>query len=286
MSSRDVPTLLLGTEALLGITRAPRARTVETQRRFEQPGALAAAFRESLAAGAAGLLVTPSPLVRESLRAIPEAPAWAVVPNIPRYVRDASERGLVGTALDRVRGAGPGTLLRIGATGFTHARGVLANDFIGLVPVLFELECASLAAPRLEAVILASTLTDLALAGGHRHLFEHLVAFVRRRFGVRAGFETHNLGHLLARFRVWGIAPDLVVGPVNPAGFMMKPDPIATLAELGAARFPVLAKELRAGGAHTLESGAAFARRHGATGVVADLVDLESGIEEIAPLRR
>jgi hypothetical protein len=112
------------------------------------------------------------------------------------------------------------------------------------------------------------------LAGGHRALFAHLVPFVRARFGALAGFETHNLGHLLARFREWGVQPDLVIGPMNPLGFMMKPTPGQLLAEVRASGAAVLAKEISAGGVVGLEEGAAFARSHGAAGVVVDLVDV------------
>ena len=273
---RRAPALLLSGEALLGVTRHPREHTIATRRRYEQPAALAAAFRDALAAGADGLLVAPSPAARDALRALGEPPpVYAHVPNMPQYVRDAAALGLVGTALKRVRGAPPLTLARHGLTGVAHAPGVLAGDFQALVPLLIELECASLGAPRLEGVVLAATLTDLALAGGHSRMFHHVVRFVRARFGARAGFETHNLGHLLERFEAWNVVPDLVVGPVNPAGFLMKPDPQAVLRGLERARFPVLAKEVRAGGTVGFVEGARYARSCGAAGVVVDLADVE-----------
>src|SRR5262249_22457589 len=155
-----------------------------------------------------GLLVAPSPAARDALRALgAPAPVYAHVPNLPQYVRDAAALGLVGTALKRVRGAPPLTLARLGLTGVAHASGVLSGDFSALVPLLIELECASLGARRLEGVVLAATLTDLALAGGHRHMFRHVVDFIRGRFGARAGFETHNLGHLLDRLEAWNVTP-------------------------------------------------------------------------------
>jgi hypothetical protein len=286
MIARGVPSLLLSTETLLGVTRAPRELGLAAMRRYEAPDALAAAFRGALEAGAEGVVVTPSPATRAALRgAGRDVPAYALVPNVPAYVRDSSELGLVGAALKRVKGAPPATLVRLGLTGVGHVREVLANDLQGMVPVLLELECASLAAPRLESVLLASTLTDLALAGRHRRFFAHYVEFVRRRFGARAGFETHNLGTLLTRLAEWNVSPDLVVGPVNPRGLMMKPDAASTLAALAAASFPVLAKELRAGGSCSLEEGARYARAHGAAGVLADLVDLEDGVNGLARLR-
>ena len=214
-----------------------------------------------------------------------ELPTYALLPNIPEYVRDSSDLGLVGAALKRVRRASPPTLARLGITGLSHALAVLQSDFTGMVPLLIELEAAALDARDLRAVVLAAPLTDLALAGRHRAFFEHYGAFVRGRFGAAAGFETHNLGHLLTRLREWGITPDLVVGPINPLGLLMKPSPDELLEALRASKVPVLAKEVRAAGAVPLVEGARYALDHGAHGVVADLVDLEDLTAELRALK-
>jgi len=275
------PRLLLSTEALVGVTRHPRERTLAVRRELAAPEALAHVFEAALGRGAEGLLVSPTPVAREAIARLGRAPIHALVPNVPQYARDAADLGLIGTALKRVRGASLATLARLGITGVTHAPGVLANDFAGLVPLLLELECAALGAKKLESVVLAATLTDLALAGGHARLFRHLVGFIRSRFGARAGFETHNLGHLLSRLREWEVRPDFVIGPVNPRGFLMKPDPSRVLAALADTTLPVLAKEVRAGGTVELGAGVAYAMEHGASGVVVDLVDLERGVEDL-----
>ena len=276
MSPAKVPALLLSTEALLGVTRHPRERTLEVKRRFQQdPKALEAVFRGALESGADGVLAAPTPEARAAVAALGAAlPVFAHVPDVPSFVRDSTELGLPGTALKRLKGAPPATMVKLGLTGVSHALGVVKGDFIGMVPVMLELELASLAARDLRAVVLSATLTDMVLGGGHRFLFAHLVPFVRQRFGAMAAFETHNLGHLLRRLREWGVQPDFVIGPLNPLGFMMKPSPGELLAEQKATAVPVLAKEVTAGGTVGLEDGARFALAHGAQGVVADLMDV------------
>jgi len=279
------PRLLLGGESLLGVSRAPRDRMLEITARFNDAETLAVTISKALAAGAEGVLASPSQPLRAALAELKQTvPIFGLLPNVPEYVRDSSDLGLVGAALKRVKRASPLTITRLGLTGLTHSLAVLKSDFSGMVPLLLELEAAALDATDLRAVVLAAPLTDLALAGRHRAFFEHYCAFVRGRFGA-AGFETHNLGHLLRRFREWGVQPDLVVGPVNPRGLLMKPDPEALLAELRAARVPVLAKEVRAGGTVPLLEGARFALDHGAHGVVADLVDLEDLTAEMRALK-
>ena len=279
------PKLLLSAETLLGVTRHPRATTAALMKRFEDPATLAAAFAQGLAAGAEGVLAAPSPVTRAALGAAGRPiPTWALLPNVPAYVRDSSEAGLVGAAVKRVKGASPLTLARLGLTGMQHALGVVAGDFAGMVPLLLELENAALGAAKLEGVVIAAPITDVALAGRHRRFFFHLTAFIRARFGCQAGFETHNVGHLLFHLREWGITPDLVIGPVNSAGFMMKPTPSRALEEIAIADFPVLAKEITAGGTLDLNASGAYALEKGASGLVVDLADIGGEMSRLTGL--
>ncbi len=272
----SAPKLLLSTESLLGASRHPRLTTLELTRRFEDPAALAQQFANALDAGADGVLAAPSAVTRAALSAAGRpVPTWALLPNVPAYVRDSSEAGLVGAAVKRVKGADAGTLVRLGLTTMQHALGVVGGDFASMVPLLLELEAAALGAKHLSGVVIAAPITDVALAGRNRRFFAHLTAFIRKRFAAQAGFETHNLGHLLAHLREWGIEPDLVIGPVNPAGFMMKPTPGRALEEIAIADVPVLAKELTAGGTQALSRSAEHARASGAAGLVVDLADVQ-----------
>ncbi|MGH7730153.1 MAG: hypothetical protein ACRENJ_02785 [Candidatus Eiseniibacteriota bacterium] len=280
------PRLLLGGESLLGVSRAPRDRMLAITARYNDAETLAVSLSKAMAAGAEGVLVSPSQPLRAALAELKQSlPIFALLPNVPEYVRDSSDLGLVGAALKRVRRASPLTLAHLGVTGLSHALAVMRSDFTGMVPLLMELEAAALGARDLRAVVLAAPLTDLALAGRHRAFFEHYGTFVRSRFGAAAGFETHNLGHLLGRLREWGITPDLIVGPINPRGLLMKPSPDELLAALRASKVPVLAKEVRAAGTVPLIEGARFALDHGAHGIVADLVDLEDLTAELRALK-
>ena len=286
-SAPETPRLLLGTESLLGFTRAPRDRLLQVTARFAEPESLAVTFSKAIQLGADGVLASPSRALGDALSELRHTvPVYALLPNVPEYVRDSSEHGLVGTAMKRVARAGLGARVRLGWTGLTHAPGVLRSDFAALVPLLLELESARFRSEELRGVVLAAPITDLALAGKHRGFFERTVKFVRRRFRACAAFETHNLGHLLAAFAEWGVRPDFVVGPVNPRGLMMKPTPSAVVAELARTEIAVLAKELRAGGAVPLVEGASYALARGAKGLVPDLVDVEDLAAEFKELGR
>lgn len=283
MSRAIAPPRLLLTA--LSFTRPPRAtrdRELEVSARYREPESLAVTLSKALDAGADAVLATPTPALRAALaelkRPVPVAAVWPT--SGPLEESDA-------LAPEPPRGArGPGAVARLrrGITGLMRLPASLREDLLATVPMRLELDAEGLPRRTLRAVAIAAPVTDLALAAGHARFFERTVAFVHARFGVAAGFETHNLGHLLAALRTWGARPDFVVGPVDPCGRMMKPDTATVVAELRAGGIPVLARELCAGGLVSLEEGAAFALEHGAAGLAPDLVDLDDVSRELRGL--
>ncbi len=221
------------------------------------------------------VLLRSSPRARAILAELPAGvPAVAVLPDMAQLLRDASERGGVRAARERLAGGGLSAWRRVGVTGLRHLRYLAARDFTGIVPVLIELERTGLGAASLQGVALAAPLTDVLLAVGHVDCLTHMLHFVRDQVGTVAGFETLNLGHLLRRLAACGAAPDFVIGPVNPRGFRMKPSGRVVREAVREAPMPVLASEVSAGGTVAPERGAAHARAHGAAAVVLTLDDL------------
>src|SRR5262249_338921 len=177
--------------------------------------------------GAAGVvLVRPATASRDVLERLPPgASLAAVLPDMPQLVREVADRGAINAALRRLRRGGLGASLQLADTVLRNLLAVARQDFRGIVPVLIALDRARLGAAALQVVVLAAPLTDLLMAAGHRTGLAHVVRFIRGRLGAQAALETLNLGHLLPRLDAWGVAPDFVVGPVNPRGFRMKPSP-------------------------------------------------------------
>jgi hypothetical protein len=201
-------------------------------------------------------------------------PVLAVVPDMAQLLRDVSERGPARAVLGRMAGGGVKAWWRLGVTGVRHVRGLAAQDFSGIVPVLIELERAGLERTNLVGVALAAPLTDLLMAAGHVACLSHVVHFVRARLGTAAGFETHNLGHLLRRLEEWGAAADFVIGPFNRRGHRMKPSPASVRTAVRSATVPVIAADVSADGTIPAEEAVGFARSHGAASVVLTVDDL------------
>ncbi len=278
----EPPRLLLGALSFTRPPRVARDRELEVSARYREPESLAVTFSKALDAGADAVLATPTPALRAALaelrRTVPVVAVWP-------------SRGPLDDADDdppdpprNARGPGAMARVRRGITGLVRLPERLRDDLVATVPMRLEVDAGALPRRALRGVAIAGPVTDLALAAGHARFFERMVAFTHTRFGVAAGFETHNLGHLLAALRAWGVRPDFVVGPVNPCGRMMKPDRDTVLDELARREVPVLARELRAGGLVTLEAGARFALEHGAAGLAPDLVDLDDVASELRGL--
>ncbi len=236
--------------------------------------AVADLLRRTRTAAPDAVLVRPSPRTAALLAALPHTPAIAVLPDMAQLLRDTAAGGPIGPVVRRLNTAGVRGWWRFGITVAGHVRTLAAQDFRGMVPTLIELERAALGRRALAGVAVAAPLTDLLLAAGYGECFADVVAFIQRRIGTHAGFETLNIGHLLRRLAEWRVTPDFVIGPVNARGFRMKPSPAAALAAVRDSSVPVLATEVSARGTVALTDAIAYAREVGAAGTVLPLAEV------------
>jgi hypothetical protein len=159
----------------------------------------------------------------------------------------------------------------------------MASDLASRVLPRMEREAMQFKAKALRGIVVSSVATDLALAANQPRFIERVVRFARSKHWL-VGLETRNLGHLIERLKKWEVAPDFVIGPINPRGVGMMPDAATVLRLLHASPVKVIATELRAGGMVALNEGAAWARHHGAWGVCPELVDMDDVPKELKSL--
>lgn len=281
---RVLPDLLLGVTSLDLPARTTRDRMLEVAGRFREPESLAVTLVKALDAGAQAVYAVPSPRMRAALKELRRpVPVLARMPLTPPGGDLFYEHPLLVAAPDGEPGL-PSGALRAATTSLSMMPGSRGDDLAARVAARCEIEAPALGTRAWAGIAVAAPVTDLALAAGNARFFERMTRFGRSRFGGVAGFETHNLGQLLARLEEWGIAPDFVLGAVNPRGFAMRPDRQTVLARIAASSVPVIAAELRAGGTVPLAEGARFAREHGARGLVADLVEIDDVAAEVRGL--
>ena len=279
----SAPRLLLGATSLEMPANATRDRALEVAARFREPESLAVTLVKALDAGAHGVYGPPSATMRAALRELRRAVPMVVrLPLTPPDddVHDAH-------SLDEPTDSGIGRAFmaaRAGFAGLSLVPAALAGDLSARVVARCERELQGFTARSPVGVAFAAGVTDLALAAGNARALERLLRWGRARFGGLAGFETRNLGTLLARLHEWGVEPDFALGAVNPRGFGMRPDPAHVLAALKRPGIPVLATELSAGGTVPLGEGAAFAGEQGAWGLVPELIELDDVAGELRAL--
>ena len=277
----EVPKLLLGVSSLGQPVRTTRDRHLEVASRFKEPESLAVALVKAVAVGAEALVVPPTNDVRLALAELKkELPLIVRTPHTP--VAD-DLRWEPALALEYLDENGSWSPSRAGAAAMSLMPLSMAADLASRVLPRIERECATFSAKSVRGVMVPAVVTDLALAANQSRFFVRVLKFGRAKFGM-VGFETRNLGHLLLRLGPWGVAPDFVMGAVNPRGVGMMPDTDHVLAEIKTSTVKVIACELRAGGMVTLEEGVRYARQKGVWGVCAELVELDDVPKELKAL--
>lgn len=271
----EVPRLILGITSLALPVRATRDRQLEIASRFEESESLAVALVKGVAAGAEAVLAPPTHDVHDALAELPKPlPILARVPHLwPSDDLQWEPALFQDPAAENKRSNGAMNLLPLG----------MSSDLATRVLPRIEREATQFKAKALRGIVISSVATDLALAANQPKFIERIVRFARGKRWL-VGFETRNLGHLIARLGAWGMDPDMVLGPVNPRGVGMMPDTASVLVALRSSPVKVIATELRAGGMVALHEGAAWARHHGAYGVCAELVDMDDVPKELKSL--
>ena len=278
----QAPLLLLGASSLELPARTTRDRALEVAGRFREPESLAVTLVKALDAGAEAVYSGPSATLRAALAELRRpVPVLARLPHTPPSEDLFHEPWLTLEAADV--GASWGGM-RASLAGLSMPAATMRGDLTARIAGRLEHEREALGAKQVAGLAISSPLTDLALAAGNAKFFEQVLRFGRSRFGGLAGFETRNLGHLLAQLEAWGIAPDFVIGPVNPRGFGMVPGPAQVIAAVKRLGIPVVASELRAGGTVLLADGARYALDNGVTGLLPELVDLDDVAGELRAL--
>ena len=277
----EVPKLLLGVSSLDQPVRTTRDRQLEVASRFKEPESLAVALVKAVGVGADALVVPPTNDVRQALAELhKDLPLIVRTPHTP--VSD-DLRWEPALALEPSEDGATWSTSRASSAAMNLLPLSLAAGLASRALPRIERECGTFSAKSLRGIMVPAAVADLALAANQARFFERIIKVARAKFGV-VGFETRNLGHLLARLGPWGVTPDFVMGAVNPRGVGMMPDADRVLSEMRASSVKVIACELRAGGIVTLEEGVSFARQHGAWGVCAELVDLDDVPKELKSL--
>jgi len=240
--------------------------------RYSQPEEIHVACEMARAVGVTSVMAMLDRRTETALREFQiwrDLSIWAVVPNMYAFIRDLTDRGLVGAALARFLRLRPGAMVATGMKALRELGPLARADFSAGALWLAQMELAAAQRLTIRRVFLHPQLTEIALAGRVAGLFSE---FARRAqvLGMEAGLVTHNpvmaaevLGGSIEQFAV-------IVAPCNPKGYKMAPGRSAceALFRLAPARF--WASEITAGGSVRLPEATAHVRQLGLAGAILD----------------
>ncbi len=246
--------------------------------RYSQPDEIHALCEKAYSLGARAILAVFDETIHEALAAFQrwrDIEVWAVVPNMFAFIRDLTDRGLVGAARARFMRLTPSGMARIGLRTISTLGGILRRDFAVGAMLVSDMELAALRDLGVSRIFLHPQVTEIALAGGSTAVFTALAAMAER-LGIDPGMVTHNplraaavLGPELRRFAV-------IISPCNPKGYKMFPDREACEHLFRSAPAHFVALEVTAGGTVAAEAALAYIRSLGLAGAVLDFRTVEA----------
>jgi hypothetical protein len=195
--------------------------------RYSRPEEIHVACEMARSVGVSAVMAVLDPRTEKALREFQiwrDLAVWAVVPNMNAFIRDLTDRGMVGAALARFLRLRPGAMVATGLNALRDLGPLARADFSAGALWLAQMELAAAKGLNVRRVFLHPQLTEIALAGKVTGL---LIEFARRirALGMEPGIVTHNpvmaaevLGEQIDQFVA-------IVAPCNPKGYKMVPGP-------------------------------------------------------------
>lgn len=252
--------------------------------RYSQPEEIHVACEMARAVGVTSVMAVLDRRTETALREFQiwrDLSIWAVVPNMYAFIRDLTDRGLVGAALARFLRLRPGAMVATGMNALRELGPLARSDFSAGALWLAEMELAAAQGLHIRRVFLHPQLTEIALASRVRELFTEFARRARSQ-GMEPGLVTHNpvvaaevLGTDLDAFSA-------IVAPCNPKGYKMVPDRTACEALLRSRRGHSWATEFIAGGSVSVAMALSHGREFGLAGAILDLRSLEAVYRDVS----
>ncbi len=252
--------LILGSNAFEGVSYTSRTQSLHFLEHFGKPENIVAVLTAAHNLGVKTFMLSNTENVMAALEKFDksgELTLLPVIPNVYEYARDASEKGVLGTVLDKAKRIDMYQKIRFGLRALGKIKSVISKDVLSLLVELIDFELASFKPYKLGGVLLHGQVTDLALSSHNKGILELFLNLVRDSYELEPMLATHNFGTLLPQLIEWGIKVP-VMAPLNQKGFMMKPSQEACLKLVQESGYPIIAKKVLAGGRLTPEEGFGF----------------------------
>ncbi|MFW6287012.1 MAG: hypothetical protein ACOC29_03625, partial [Candidatus Sumerlaeota bacterium] len=204
-----VPKRILSGRIFSGQLPAPKGDNLEALAHLSKPHDIVAFLRKEQRHGTNAIMTMGEEKVVAALKKLKHQgnsmTVLPIIPNVPGYVREATEYGLVGAGLRRLLRVGPMGFFRAGLVAARHPLKVLKKDFPTMLKALYEIEMGEFGRLKPPAVFLHHQMTDLFLSFQNREFFADYERIMRLDFKTRPAHATSNFAALAQKLEEWDI---------------------------------------------------------------------------------
>lgn len=240
------------------------------QERFQTRDAKSLFIRQALEKGSKSFFLAYDLDLLKSLKDTGPTQIYATVPNVAQYVREANNSGPVAMGLRRLMQLGTG-VLPLAPTALSNVLGVLGKDFSSILVVLTEIEMIEFRRLRPQVVFLHPQMSDLFLANGNYKPIAAFAEFIRRKHEAEPGIFTNNVGQMLQMLEDYDSNIRHVCTPINPLGYMMRPDKERAEAYIRRSQRTITGYDVTCAGTIGIENSVEYAESLGIKRVVIEL---------------
>jgi len=223
----DIDRIILGDNQFWGVNHASQDKGKETAKKFGNIEEVERMLLTALEHGVTGVMLSThdriyeiTDMMRKDKRLKKEMAIYVNLPYIIKYIRMASEAGIVQSLKNTLGGQGVAGSMRFA---LRSARGVVTGDYLSLANRLIDIEMSPFHGLNVRAVFLHNALTDLALGYGMGTVLRNFYDYVESAYGAIPAFGTLNLVALDEFLSDIAMPKTLIMTAVNKNGFLMNP---------------------------------------------------------------
>ena len=198
------------------------------------------------------------------------AKIYPVVPNASQYVRDMNNYGPIGMGIKKLAQLGFG-MFQLIPSATKNGIGVLGNNFSNIISLLTEIEMVKFRKFRPEIAFLHPQMADLFLANDAYMPIKSFSDLIRKKYGMEAGIFTNNISKMLGKLDEWDSDIKHVCTPLNPRGYMMKPNKKTAEKSIRQSKREIIGYDATCGGTIDIEEAKRYVKSLGVGRIVVEM---------------
>jgi len=185
--------------------------------------------------------------LRNNRSRYPDICLYPSMPYAHKYANAVAENGIFGALKDTlIADSSAGEIISMVTKGGVS---LFERDMNKVMQLLVDIEMKIFRELDVKVVFLQNIVTDLLLGFGVKDVFRSFVEYIEDKYGVKAGFVSMNMPHLVEFLHDCGFENPIVCSAINKAGYFMNPSVTAYEQTLRHKKFQPIAMSILASGA-------------------------------------